>query len=53
MSASSPGNGQYGGVLAGVKDKLAQIDATLQRQAAKTGLGMPAFTSISGRASAP
>lgn len=37
----------------GVKDKLAQIDATLQRKAATTELGMPAFTSISGRDTAP
>ena len=35
--------------LAGAKDKLAQIDATLQQKAATTELGMPAFTSISGR----
>ncbi|MCP2291163.1 hypothetical protein [Nocardia amikacinitolerans] len=38
---------------AGVKDKLAQIDATLQRTAAGTELGIPTFGSISGRASAP
>ncbi|MFG1646325.1 hypothetical protein ACGFMK_39115 [Amycolatopsis sp. NPDC049252] len=34
----------------GVKDKLAQIDATFQRrQATATELGMPSFGSISGR----
>ncbi|WP_245673050.1 integrase [Nocardia lijiangensis] len=37
---------------AGVKDKLAQIDATLTRTATGTDLGIPAFGSISGRASA-
>jgi hypothetical protein len=30
----------------GVKDKLAQIDATVRRQAAATGLGMPTFGQI-------
>ncbi|MFI0479386.1 hypothetical protein [Actinomadura sp. 9N215] len=35
-----------------VKDKLTQIDATLQRRATATELGMPSFGSISGRASA-
>ncbi|MGV9540162.1 hypothetical protein [Nocardia beijingensis] len=38
---------------AGVKDKLAQIDATLMRTATGTDLGIPMFGSISGRASAP
>lgn len=33
----------------GVKDKLAQIDATLQRQATATKLGMPTFAAIVGR----
>jgi hypothetical protein len=33
----------------GVKDKLAQIDATARRQATATELGMPSFASISGR----
>jgi hypothetical protein len=37
----------------GVKDKLAQIDATLRRKTTATNLGMPSFASISGRASAP
>jgi hypothetical protein len=37
----------------GVKDKLAQIDAMLQRRkAAATELGMPSFESIAGRAAA-
>lgn len=36
----------------GVKDKLAQIDATLQRKAAATELSMPSFGSISGKSSA-
>lgn len=35
----------------GIKDKLAQLDAMLQRQAATTELSMPSFTSISGRSS--
>jgi hypothetical protein len=34
----------------GVKDKLAQIDATLRRQATTTELGIPSFASIAGRA---
>ncbi|MEU6191456.1 site-specific integrase [Nocardia sp. NPDC047038] len=38
---------------AGVRDKLAQIDATRRRTATGTELGIPAFGSISGRASAP
>jgi hypothetical protein len=37
--------------LAGAKDKLAQIDATLQRQATTTQLGMPSFGQVAGRAS--
>ncbi|MEV6135225.1 site-specific integrase [Nocardia sp. NPDC051990] len=37
----------------GVNDKLAQIETSLQRTTAKTGLGMPTFGSISGRTSAP
>jgi integrase len=35
--------------LAGTEDKLAQIDATLQRQAQAVHLGMPAFPDIAGR----
>jgi hypothetical protein len=34
----------------GVKDKLAQIGAALQRQTGATNLGMPSFTSLAGRA---
>jgi hypothetical protein len=34
----------------GVKDKLAQIDATLHRKATATELGMPRFTETAGRA---
>ncbi|WP_433759506.1 hypothetical protein [Nocardia sp. CA-135398] len=37
----------------GVNDKLAQIDATLQRTTAATELGIPGFGAISGRACAP
>lgn len=37
----------------GVKDKLAQIDATLRRTATGTELGIPTFEAISGRATAP
>lgn len=38
----------------GVKDKLAQTEAALQRRKeAAAELGMPSFGSISGRASAP
>ena len=37
--------------LAGASDKLAQIEASLQRQAAVTQLGLPTFTRIAGRAS--
>jgi len=33
----------------GVKDKLAQIDATLQRHGGTVALGMPSFTSLAGR----
>jgi site-specific recombinase XerD len=33
----------------GVKDKLAQIDASLCRQATATELGMPSFASVAGR----
>ena len=35
----------------GVKDKLAQVDATMKRGSATTDLGMPGFGSISGRTS--
>ena len=35
--------------LAGTEDKLAQIDATLQRQDQAIHLGMPAFPDIAGR----
>ena len=35
--------------LTGVKDKIAQIDATIRRKPAATELGMPPFGSISGR----
>jgi hypothetical protein len=34
----------------GVKDKLAQIDATLHRKATATELGMPQFIETAGRA---
>jgi hypothetical protein len=37
--------------LAGANDKLAQLDATLRRQAATTHLGMPSFGQVVGRAS--
>ena len=37
--------------LAGANDKLAQLDATLRRQAATTELGMPSFAQVVGRAS--
>jgi hypothetical protein len=36
----------------GVKDKLAQIDATLHRKSTATELGTPSFNSITGRATA-
>jgi hypothetical protein len=35
----------------GVKDKLAQLDATLSRRITATELGIPSFNSISGRSS--
>ena len=35
--------------LAGTEDKLAQIDASLQRQDQAVHLGMPAFPAIAGR----
>ncbi|WP_218920500.1 hypothetical protein [Lentzea guizhouensis] len=35
--------------LAGAKDKLAQIDAALQRPTGAVALDMPAFTSLAGR----
>jgi integrase len=35
--------------LAGAKDKIAQIDSTLRRQASGTDLGMPSFTQLAGR----
>ncbi|WP_211336502.1 hypothetical protein [Nocardia tenerifensis] len=37
----------------GVNDKLAQIDATLQRTTAGTELGIPGFDAIFGRTAAP
>lgn len=37
----------------GVNDKLAQIDATLQRTTAATELGIPGFDAIFGRTAAP
>ncbi|WP_433521351.1 tyrosine-type recombinase/integrase [Nocardia pseudovaccinii] len=37
----------------GVNDKLAQIDATLQRTTAATELGIPGFGAISGRTAVP
>ncbi len=39
--------------LAGTGDKLAQIDATLRRQATAVQLGMPAFPGIAGRTMTP
>lgn len=36
----------------GAKDKLAQIETTLSRQAATTNLGMPPFTATAGRTTA-
>src|SRR6266567_4302520 len=39
--------------LAGTQDKLAQIDASLQRQEQSVQLGMPAFPSIAGRSAPP
>jgi hypothetical protein len=38
--------------LAGAIDKLAQVDAALQREADAVHLGMPAFPGIAGRSSA-
>ena len=38
--------------LAGANDKLAQVDATLQRRTAATELGIPAFASMARRAAA-
>ena len=35
--------------LAGTQDKLAQIDASLQRREQAAHLGMPAFPDIAGR----
>jgi hypothetical protein len=35
--------------LAGAKDKIAQIEAALQRQPSAVTLGMPTFTSLTGR----
>jgi len=35
--------------LAGTEDKLAQIDASLQRREQSVHLGMPAFRDIAGR----
>ena len=35
----------------GVRDKIAQVDATMKRGSATTDLGMPGFGSISGRTS--
>ena len=39
--------------LAGTEDKLAQIDAALQRQDQAVHLGMPAFPDIAGRSVPP
>jgi hypothetical protein len=36
--------------LSGVKEKIAQIDATLRRKGGATKLGMPRFTETAGRA---
>jgi hypothetical protein len=35
--------------LAGAKDKLTQLDTTIQRHTSNTELGMPTFTQIAGR----
>jgi hypothetical protein len=35
--------------LTGANDKIAQIDATVQRTTAATDLGMPTFSSLTGR----
>ena len=37
----------------GVKDKPAQVDATIRAKSAATELGMPPFGSISGRTANP
>jgi hypothetical protein len=37
----------------GVRDKLAQIDATMHRAESATELGMPGFDGIAGRTSNP
>ena len=37
----------------GVKDKLAQVDATIRRKSATTELGVPPFGSNSGRSAGP
>jgi hypothetical protein len=39
--------------IAGADDKLAQIDATLSRQAITVQLGIPAFPVIAARVAAP
>ena len=39
--------------LAGTEDKLAQIDASLQRRDQAVHLGMPAFPGIAGRTVPP
>lgn len=39
--------------LAGAEDKLAQIDATLERRTATIQLGMPTFTDSAGRTAPP
>jgi hypothetical protein len=36
----------------GVKDKLAQVDATIHRKSTATELGIPPFGSISGKSAA-
>lgn len=38
--------------LAGAEDKVAQVDAQLQRQPATAQLGMPSFAQVAGRVSA-
>lgn len=35
--------------LTGAKDKIAQIDSTLQRQSAATELGLPSFGQVAAR----
>ena len=39
--------------LAGTEDKIAQIDASLQRREQAVHLGMPAFPDIAGRSVPP